>query len=184
MKRLRVTSRGAKAAVAVVAMVGVAYGFASGPPAGRTGAPGEQTCIQCHTGTLNSGPGSVTISGVPETYEPNQEFTLTVRVEHPDRRRWGFQITALDAQNDPAGRLSAINRNVTKVANGTGNLAGRVYVEQTSNGTFSGQGQGAEWEVKWTAPATDRRAPPRTTTTLRAATASTRPRSRRARPGR
>ena len=133
----------------------VAYGFASGPPAGHTGAPGEGTCIECHTGTLNSGPGSVTITGVPDSYEPGQEFTLTVRVQHPDRRRWGFQITALDAQNRPAGTLSAINRNITKIATGTGSLEGRRYVEHTTNGTFAGQAQGGEWDVKWTAPNAD-----------------------------
>jgi hypothetical protein len=152
MTRFRVTVKGAKVALAVAVAATVVYGYESGPPAGRTGAPGEQTCIQCHSGTLNSGPGSITISGVPETYEPNQVITLTVRVQHPDRRRWGFEITALDGENNKAGTLAPVNRNVTKVANGTGNLAGRAYVEQTTNGTFAGQAQGAEWEVKWTAP--------------------------------
>lgn len=144
-----------KGAIAVAVLVTVAYGFSAGPPAGRTGAPGEGTCVQCHAGTLNSGPGRVTISGVPETYEPNQEFTLTVRVEHPDRQRWGFQITALDDANKPAGTLSLDDRRITKIAVGTGDLGGRVYVEHTSNGTFSGQARGAEWTVKWTAPAAD-----------------------------
>jgi Reeler domain-containing protein len=142
----------AKTALTVFVLAGIAYGFASGPPAGHTGAPGERTCIECHTGTLNSGPGSVTISGVPETYQPGQEFTITVRVQHPDRRRWGFQITALDDANKPAGTLSPINRNITKVASGTGSLQGRVYIEHTTNGTFAGQAQGASWDVKWTAP--------------------------------
>jgi len=154
MTRHQVT-RGAKATLAVAVAATAAFGFASGPPAGHTGAPGEQTCIRCHSGTLNSGPGSVTIDGVPESYEPNQEFTLTVRVQHPDRRRWGFQITALDGENRPAGTLTAVNRNITKVANGTGSLEGRRYVEHTTSGTFAGQAQGAEWTVKWTAPNVD-----------------------------
>jgi hypothetical protein len=148
----RATTRGAKAALAAAVLVTVAYGYASGPPAGHTGAPGEQTCVQCHTGTLNSGPGSVTISGVPATYEPGQEVTITVHVQHPNRRRWGFQITALDSSDKPAGTLSPINRSLTKFASGTGNLAGRTYVEHTTTGTFAGQGQGASWELKWTAP--------------------------------
>jgi hypothetical protein len=152
MNRYRVTKKGAKVALALAVLVSVAYGYASGPPAGHTGAPGEQTCVQCHTGTLNSGPGSITISGVPETYTPNQQITLTVRVSHPDRRRWGFQITALDDANDPAGKLTPSNRNVTKSASGTGSLSGRSYVEHTTNGTFANHAQGAEWEVLWTAP--------------------------------
>jgi hypothetical protein len=146
------TLKGAKVTFALAVLVAVAYGYSGGPPAGHTGAPGEQTCVQCHSGTLNSGPGSVTISGVPESYEPGQQITLTVRVQHPDRRRWGFQITALDGQNNPAGTLSPVNRNLTKVASGTGSLQGRIYVEHTTTGTFAGQAQGAEWQVKWTAP--------------------------------
>lgn len=153
--RLGLTLKGMKAIVAIAVTVSVAYGFAAGPPAGRTGAPGEQTCVQCHTGTLNSGQGSVAIEGVPAAYEPGQEYTLTVRVSHPDRRRWGFQITALDAENRPAGTIAAINRNLTRVANGTGNLQGRVYVEQTTMGTFNGQANSASWDVRWTAPAED-----------------------------
>jgi hypothetical protein len=149
------TLKAVKAALAVAVLVTVVYGFSAGPPAGRTGAPGEATCVQCHAGTLNNGPGRVTISGVPETYEPNQEFTLTIRVVHPDRQRWGFQITALDDANNPAGTLLPVDRNRTKVVEGTGNLRERVYVEHTKSGTFSGQAQGAEWEVKWTAPAAD-----------------------------
>jgi hypothetical protein len=132
-----------------------AYGFASGPPASRTGAPGEQTCVVCHNGTLNAGQGSVVIEGVPDVYTPGETYTLTVRVSHPDRRAWGFQITALDGANKGAGTLALVNRNLTRLVNGSGQFAGRVYVEHTSNGSFSGQPQKGEWEVNWTAPTTD-----------------------------
>jgi hypothetical protein len=108
--------------------------------------------VQCHIGTLNGGPGRVTISGVPAEYAPNQQFTLTVRVEHPDRRRWGFQLAALDGGNRSVGTLEPADRHVAQAVEGTGGLQGRRYVEHTSNGTFSGQAQGAEWEVRWTAP--------------------------------
>jgi hypothetical protein len=132
-----------------------AYGHASGPPSSRTGAPGEPNCTQCHTGTLNAGAGSVSILGVPDVYVPGEQYTLTVRVAHPDRRRWGFQITALDSANRGAGTLARVNPNLTRLVNGSGQFAGRVYIEQTSTGTFEGQSQNAEWEVNWTAPATD-----------------------------
>lgn len=145
----------AKAAIAVTLLGSVTYAFSSGPPAGRTGAPGESTCVQCHLGTLNSGPGRVTIAGVPATYEPNQEVVLTVRVEHPDRSRWGFQITALDDGNKPAGTLSPVDRGVARAINGSGGLRKRVYVEQTATGTFPGERRGAEWLITWTAPPED-----------------------------
>lgn len=144
-----------KALICVTVIATVANGFSDRPPAGRTGAPGEATCAVCHTGTLNSGPGRVEIEGVPSAYLPNEEFTLTVRVSHPDRRRWGFQITALDSQNNPAGTMLAVNTTQTTTVNGTGSLSGRTYVEHRAAGTFDGTSNGASWEVKWRAPAND-----------------------------
>jgi hypothetical protein len=148
--------KGAKIAIVALAVATTAYANASGPPASRSGAPGESTCTQCHVGApLNSGPGSITIEGVPENYTPGEEIALTVRVEHPQRTRWGFQLTALDGSNRPAGTFVLVNRNLTRTVNGAGQNAGRVYVEHTSGGTFANQPQGAEWQVTWVAPAND-----------------------------
>ena len=144
-----------KVTIALLAMVTVAYGFASGPPAGRTGAPGEQTCIVCHSGTLNGGQGTVSINGVPEIYTPGEAITITVHVQQSNRSRWGFQIAVLDSSNKQAGTFALIDRATTKTASGNGSLAGRKYVEQTTTGTFEGKNSGASWELKWTAPATD-----------------------------
>lgn len=136
----------AKVVILALGITATAYANASGPPASRTGAPGEGTCTQCHLGAaLNSGPGSVEIQGVPDAYTPGQELALTVRVEHPDRRRWGFQLTALDGNNQPAGTFSLVHRNLTRAVNGSGANAGRVYVEHTSGGTFASQAGGGEW---------------------------------------
>lgn len=156
---MNVTSRSfissLKALICISVVASVSYGFMDRPPAGRTNAPGEANCTVCHIGTLNSGNGKVEIEGIPSAYEPNQEFTLTVRVSHPTRQRWGFQITALDSQNRPAGMMSTINATQTARVSGTGSLEGRTYVEHRAAGTFPGQNNGASWEVKWTAPATD-----------------------------
>lgn len=156
---MRLTSRPfsstLKALICISVIATVANGFMDRPPAGRTGAPNEMTCTVCHIGTLNAGEGKVEIDGIPSAYEPNQQFTLTVRVSHPTRSRWGFQITALDSQNRPAGTMSAINTTQTAVVNGTGNLQGRTYVEHRSAGTFPGQRNSATWEVRWTAPGSD-----------------------------
>jgi hypothetical protein len=138
-----------------LAIVTVAYGFASGPPAGHTGGPDEQLCTRCHVGTPNDGNGSVLITGLPATYEPGQEVTVTVRVQRADRRRWGFQITALDSSNQPAGTFRLVDTNLTRIVNGTGPLTGRSYVEQTSAGTANGTVGGNSWTFIWVAPATD-----------------------------
>ena len=51
-----------------------------GPPTGRTGAPGELTCINgCHSSfSLNSGDGSLSLSNVPATYEFGQSYAIDI----------------------------------------------------------------------------------------------------------
>src|SRR5262245_6902944 len=83
-----------------------AHGFSSGPPGGRTGAPGELTCATsgCHQGSLDGGPGQFAIIA-PAIYEPGETYQITVRHTTTDssRRRWGFQLTALTTSNSKAG---------------------------------------------------------------------------------
>src|SRR5262245_20108454 len=53
--------------------------FSSGPPTARTGAPGEITCVSCHNSfPLNSGPGALSLTGLPANYSPDQELALTL----------------------------------------------------------------------------------------------------------
>lgn len=130
--------------------VPVALGNSAGPSPGYTGAPGEDSCRQCHvTAQLNDGIGQVTIEGVPEQYVEGVEYTITVRVTRPDRSRWGFQLTALTSALDPAGTFAVVNSQQTQIKT----EGGRQYVEHRTPGTFAGTGNGASWTVRWTAPA-------------------------------
>lgn len=157
MTRTRRGPRGAKAALVVVTLVTVAYANFDRPDAGNTGAPGDLgTCVRCHLGTLNGGPGRVRIEGVPDQYEPGETITLTVRVQHEGRRRWGFQLTALDANNRGVGTLAPGDPAFTAVYNGPGNLSSRQYAAHRTAGTFEGQRDEASWTVLWTAPDADR----------------------------
>ena len=144
-----------KISLILFVFAGVAHAFSGGPPAGVTGAPGEGTCVQCHNGTLNSGAGSIAILGVPDQYQPGEEVTLTVRLRHPDRQRWGFQLTALNGNNDGVGTFTLVDRSTTRLIEGVGSLDDRTYVEHTAAGTFEGDRQEAVWQVRWTAPAED-----------------------------
>jgi hypothetical protein len=144
-----------KMAVVVLAAATTAYAFGDGPPPAHTGAPGEANCTECHVGTLNPSGGAVRITGVPSQYAPGQEITLTVRTEASSRRRWGFQLTALDSQNRPAGTFALVDDRLTSMQVGTGQFAGRVYVQHSGSGTFRGQTGGADWQVRWTAPPQD-----------------------------
>ena len=130
--------------------------FSAGPPAGYTGAPGEEpeACAECHV-PPDAGTGQISISA-PPTYVPGQTYTITVTHTNADltRMRWGFQLTALDPGDEKAGNLSNIDI-FTQILNNQGPGNNRQYVEHTSVGTFPGQQNGASWSFNWTAPPTD-----------------------------
>lgn len=124
----------------------LAAGYAANPPDRRTGAPGEGTCAACHQFT-GSG-DSTTLSGFSgASYVPDSTYRLVVSVRYEGQRRWGFQVTALNAAGDSAGRLFVIDtpntqRSVTGV---------RQYLKQTLAGTFPGAAS-AEWTIGWRSP--------------------------------
>lgn len=119
----------------------------TGPPAGHTGAPGELTCTQCHSGPDPSG-GILTITP-PQTYMPGQTYQVVVRHTTNDqtRTRWGFQLTAL-ANNNMAGVLANISGFTQTLTGGS-----RQYIEHTVAGTHKGTTSVATWAFNWTAPA-------------------------------
>jgi uncharacterized repeat protein (TIGR01451 family) len=130
--------------------------FSSGPPAGYTGAPGEEpeACAECHV-PPDAGTGQISIAA-PPTYIPGQTYPITVTHVNadPTRLRWGFQLTALDPSDEKAGELQSTNV-LTQILNNQGPGNSRQYVEHTAVGTFPGQQNGASWTFNWTAPQTD-----------------------------
>ena len=132
-------------------------GNSFGPPPGRTGAPGELTCTTsgCHGGGLNEGLGKLTIVA-PEVYEPGKTYQIAVVHTTPDssRRRWGFEFTALSADNKAAGRIESGNA-LTSVTDNAGPDGTRQYINHNTFGTFPGQADGAMWSFSWTAPASN-----------------------------
>jgi hypothetical protein len=134
-----------------IGAVGSAWAFSGGPGDGLTNAPGEGNCTACHADfPLNSGTGSLTISGLPDLYTPETLYSIEVVLADPDAMRWGFELTFLDGNNDFVGALASVDAN-TQVS--TGGPFGRTYVKHTLAGTQNGQtGQGS-WMFDWTAPA-------------------------------
>ena len=132
------------------------HAFSAGPPAGYTGAPGEEpeACAECHV-PPDAGTGTISITA-PQTYVPGQTYPITVTHSNPDatRKRWGFQLTVLDTSDEKAGELHNIN-DLTQVLNNQGPGSSRQYIEHTAGGTFVGQSNGASWTFNWTAPAED-----------------------------
>ncbi|HEU5393266.1 MAG TPA: choice-of-anchor V domain-containing protein, partial [Candidatus Methylomirabilis sp.] len=135
------------------------------PPPAKAGDPlGGGTCAECHLGGLNSGDGSLSISA-PSSYTAGQEYSITVTLEDPGQRRWGFELTALTSTFQMAGSLARADT-LTR----TQVYLGKTYISHTSNGinNFSGTAplpdDGTFWQLAdgpvswtfhWTAPALD-----------------------------
>ncbi|NOZ08410.1 MAG: hypothetical protein GXO91_05985 [FCB group bacterium] len=123
--------------------------YSGGPPNGKTGAPGEGTCRDCHNSFgLNSGPGQVTIQGIPEAYYPGDIYTLSVHVNQAGQSRWGFELAAKTVTGSQGGAITVTQPQYTQ----TSNSGGIIYLKHRSAGTFNGQPGGAVWEFEWTAP--------------------------------
>lgn len=146
--------RNAIAALLVIALAFAvqdrASALSTGPEDGRTGAPGELTCHDgCHnTFPLNSGTGSLTLTGLPGNYNLGQTYQITVNLSHPTQTRWGFELTVLDSSGNMAGTLVVTDSIHTQFSQS----GGKQYVKHTFDGTFAGQFNGANWTFNWIAP--------------------------------
>ena len=133
-----------------------ARAFSSGPPPSHTNAPGEANCTSCHTSfELNSGPGNVSINGLPLGYSPNQEVMLSVTTFHPDGFIYGFQLTAIDSTGAQAGTLVATDAVNTQLTSGFVSGNPRQYIAQTFQGALPVEFDQRTWTFKWIAPATN-----------------------------
>ncbi len=138
--------------------------FDGGPPY-NTKAPGEKTCSgpessnNCHSGGAgdDTGPATETIlfSGGTQ-YVPGQTYTVTCKVIHPTRNRFGFQIVSLrNSDNANIGTITLLDTTRTRSQIPTfGAFQTRNYVMHRINGT-QGTSNSCEWSYRWLAPATN-----------------------------
>ena len=87
--------------------------YSSVPPAGLTGATGSY-CNNCHSSfALNSGGGSVTVSGLPAGGYTLAGFynTISITINHgaANRKKWGFSMKAVDAAGNAVGTFNSTN---------------------------------------------------------------------------
>lgn len=126
--------------------------FSSGAPNGRTGAPGEGLCSDCHGSAV--GDGSIALSGVPANYDLNQSYTLTVTLEDQGQSRWGFELTAVDGSNNGAGSFTITDAVNTQLSDSP--PPSKDYVKQTNTGTYNGTVNGpVTWNFDWQAPSSN-----------------------------
>ena len=123
----------------------------AGAPAGRTGAPGEQNCTACHSGSVQADNGfnSVTIedgNGVVTDYTPGATYTVTVTMNTINVKN-GFEITAFSPSNTMAGTFTVTDATNTKLLTGANS---KKYITHKTAGTAL-----TSWSFAWTAPATN-----------------------------
>ncbi|HVF29388.1 MAG TPA: choice-of-anchor V domain-containing protein [Pyrinomonadaceae bacterium] len=128
---------------------------AAGPTPSHTGGPGEASCTACHADfPVNSGTGSITITGVPANYRPGQTYPITVTTAQSDAVIYGFQMTSLDNTGAAAGSFTFPTQNPEQLQVLLGIVDGHVrpYIEHTVNGIIPSQFGSKTWTFSWTAP--------------------------------
>lgn len=146
----------------VIALVVNAY--SGGPPVRRTGAPGDQTCLDagCHVGERFANSSSVRLETPRQlTYIPGggrQRWTLSI--QDPNARAFGFQMTARLASDSvrlPGGLFTAVDAS-TQVICENDRLADVTGCPAASPLQFLQHNQprpAGEFAFEWTPPATD-----------------------------
>ena len=118
-------------------------------PNGFTGAPGENNCTTCHSGTVNSGSGNVSIdfnSGAT-TYALSSTYNIKVDVNDGSAATYGFSLVALDQNGSNVGIMNITNASNTK----TSTQGGKTYVTHVNaNSQIT-----SSWEFEWASPATN-----------------------------
>jgi hypothetical protein len=120
--------------------------FSFGSPGGKTGAPGDETCTNCHLGTVQSGIGmnSVIISdqnGPVGSYTPGMDYEVTISLATNNGKN-GFEIVPFSSSNVQAGTVYTLD-----------NFTQLIDLGATSRIThdFSGNTLNS-WTFGWTAP--------------------------------
>ena len=118
-------------------MAGSLFGNSTGPPDAQHGE--AQNCTSCHTGSVNSGDGAISLSGLPSNYALGQTYNLTVAVSGTHARGYGFQLIPKSGST-ASGTLATVSPGMA-ISNG--------YAEHSTRSTSG------TWNFQWTAPSTN-----------------------------
>ncbi len=140
---------------------------APNPMLKRTGAEvdGGLSCVACHTGAAVNSDTRGKFTLIASSYKPGVKQTITVKLEHPEASRWGFQLTAR-AVNNLAKSVGVFTEDenvkvrcddgVVNTRGVPGPCNGRLeFAMHTLASTRSGTRGGVEWLVEWTPPSDD-----------------------------
>mgnify|MGYP000858820325 CR=1 FL=1 len=132
----------------LIALSLILISMSANPPDGKTGAPGDSLCTECHTPSNPPINGEITVEGFPTSITPGEDYTLTVvnRNTVGTAKKAGFQMTILGPFNTKAGNMKNASANsVVSVANN------RQYFEHNPAQPYPDSSV-VKWTVQWTAP--------------------------------
>jgi len=133
----------------VLAVGTIFMSFSSNPPDGKTGAPGEGMCTDCHSpGNPLGLDGEFSLTGFPTVVNPGTTYSISVVVRNNNglAQRNGFQAVILDSNNNNIGDITTTGGNpATETA-----ADGREYVEHRPAIDFANNE--VNWTFDWTAP--------------------------------
>jgi hypothetical protein len=144
---------------------GYLFAYVTGPDPAMNGIFGPtQTCAVagCHTGNpVNASGGSVTVTGLPDQWTPGQTYALTVTIQRPGQRLFGYELSAVvDATNQQAGTLTPGSAR-SKIVCGGGTLATSTFPANCGLSTSIQYAEHVDartvtssYPVNWTAPDT------------------------------
>jgi hypothetical protein len=126
--------------------------YADGAPPGFTGGFGEAACDACHfEAALNTKPGQLTLSGVPERFVAGERYPLTITLSRPGMAMGGFQLSArMETGGAQAGTLAPGPGEEKRIKVEPGKVQ---YANQRLDGTALTEPGLAKWTLVWTAPA-------------------------------
>jgi hypothetical protein len=131
--------------IALIWVLSIAW--SGNPPNGRTGAPGDGLCSDCHSQTNPPQDGNISVD-FPLTINANQTYSLIVTVNNPNGLAdlAGFQMTVLNSNDQKAGTLSNPSANSVVTPSNS-----REYHEHNPAQSFPGNNM-VTWTVDWIAP--------------------------------
>lgn len=106
--------------------------YSASPPDGYAGdPPGNRYCTSCHTGSLNSGPGAVYVTGVPTFYAAGSTYTFTLVVQDSTGVRFGCEMVAKDTSGNVVGTFTPSGPNTTVSSAGYAKHENAPYAEDS-----------------------------------------------------
>ena len=115
-----------------------------------TGGFGEETCRSCHFDyDLNMDGGSLVLDGVPESYEIDKDYEITVTLQAEQLEVGGFQMTTRFEDGSQAGDFSWDGEHLMF----TPSISDEVkYLQHTADGTEPSSEGEIQWTFTWTSP--------------------------------